>query len=272
MAAPLVVANMNDVLIEEIVRYEHYDSNTGRLLWMANQLQEGSLTISTSETTEKKDARGNTIATFYKGRKAEFKANNALFNLGIAAAQSGGKSTIARGQTGAPVKSVPYSETFEVSSTTLTLKYTPVGATGAEIPYIYVIDDTGYNTTSYAINASADGEHFSLAADTKTLTLPTGIKSGRIMVNYRADIEDALAFTASADDAPTPGRGLLYVKCHNVCDESTKVYCILEFLNAQVSPEAEIGFTTEGTHALTMQMMPSYCDPDKTLYRFYAAV
>lgn len=265
------VANMNDVVIEKILRYEHYNTSTGELIWMANQLEDASLNI-TSDTSEVTDAEGSTIATFFKGRKAEFSATNALFNLGIASAQTGNAGGIERGGENKKIN-VPRSQIFTLdTSKTITLSDVPTGVSGAEIGYIYTIDGTGYNTACYSLGATANATQFALDAATKTITLPTGLPVGtRVMVNYRADINDAVKFSANGLDAPVAGRGMLWVKCHNVCDKSKIVYGILEFPNAQPSPDYEWSFTPDGKHAITLEMNQDYCDAEKILYHFYLA-
>lgn len=267
----LTVANMNDVVIEKILRYEHYNTSTGMLEWMANQLEDATLSI-TSESSEVVDAEGSTIATFFKGRKAEFSATNSLFNLGIASAQTGNANGVDRGSDTHTVN-VPRSQIFTVGSTsTVTLADIPTGTPGAEIPYIYTIDGTGYNTACYSLGAVASPTQFALDASSKTITLPTGLAVGtRIMVNYRTDMNDALSFSANSMDAPIAGRGMLWVKCHNVCDKSKIVYGIVEFPNAQPSPDYELSFSPDGKHALTIEMHKDYCDPDQVLYHFYLA-
>lgn len=268
----LSVANMNDVVIERILRYEHYNTSTGLLEWSANQLEDASLNI-TSESTEVTDAIGSVIATFFRGRSAEFSATNSLFNLGIAAAQTGNPTGLVRGSETNKIN-VPRSETFTLdgTATTITLADVPTGTSGAEISYIYALDGTGYTSTHYSLGAAASGTSFALDAATKTITLPTGLTAGtRIMVNYKADIADAVKLSANGTDAPIAGKGLLWVKCHNVCDKSKIVYGILEFPNAQPSPDYELNFTPDGKHSITIEMNKDYCDPEQILYHFYLA-
>ena len=262
------VVNMNDVVFENIIKLEGYNTSTGELMWLASQLTDGTLSV-TSETEDVTDAKGAVIARFYRSINAEFTATNALFNLSLAAAQTGNSEGIIRGGTNSPIV-VPKSETFTVAGTTITLSEVPVGTTGAEIPYIYACNGAGNLTTSYKLAATVSATEFALDAATKRITLPTSIATGdKIMVNYNCETENAVMFKANGNDTPRACRALLYVKCHNVCDPSAIVYGILEFPNAQLSPDYDLNFTSDGGHELTLQMMQDFCDGEKRLYNFY---
>lgn len=264
----MTAANINDVVFEKILRIESYHTNTREMVWMANQLRDATLNV-TGESREVTDASNAPIATFYDARRAELEATSALFNLPLAAAQGGNPGGLVRGAVGKGI-AVPRSEILTVSGTTLTLTDVPVGTAGAEIPYIYAVDNTGYNVANYALGPTATENTFTLDAATKKITLPTGMVNGtRVMVNYTAEREDAARFSANATDNPMATETHLWVKCHNVCDPSTIVYGILVCYNAQLSPDYTINFGSDAEQALNMTIMPSYCTIDKRLFDFF---
>lgn len=263
------VANLNDLVFEKIFGLRYYNSSDYSLMWMANQLEDATLDV-TSEEQVVNDALGSPIAKFFRGRSATLSATNALFNLSVAAAQSGNSAGLVRGTAEAKIK-VPMSETIITSGTTITLAEKPVGTPGAEIPFIYAMDGTGYWTRKYTLGSMASENEFTLDAASKTITLPTGTPNGtRIMVDYTGEKQDALQFSATGNDSPRAGIAHLWVKCHNVCDVSSIVYGVLVCQNAQLSGNYQLNFTPEGKHAIELQLMQNYCDPDKHLYDFFA--
>lgn len=265
------VLNLNDIVIESIIGLDYFNSSTGELMWQANQLSDATLDI-TADEQEVTDALGVPIATFFRGRTGTLSATNALLSLPVAAAQSGNADGLVRASSANKI-SVPLTQSFVLgaSQSTIELSDVPVGTTGAEIPYIYAMDGTGYKTRSYAINSTNDADHFSLDAVSKTITLPTGLAAGaRITVKYTAERADALRFSATGNDTPRAGIAHLIVKCHNLCDVSSIVYGVLVAPNAQLSGNYQLNFTSDGQHALELRLMQDYCDPDKLLYHFYA--
>lgn len=262
------VANLNDVIFEKIIKIEQYNSRDYSLMWMATQLEDATLDV-TSEERVVNDALGSPIAKFFRGRSATLSVTNALFNLPVAAAQSGNSAGLVRGTAEKKIQ-VPMSETITTSGTTITLAEKPLGTPGAEIPFIYAMDGTGYWTRKYSLGSIVSENEFTLDATSKTITLPTGTPNGtRIMVNYTGEKQDALQFTATGNDSPRAGIAHLWVKCHNICDVSSVVYGVLVCENAQLDGNYQLNFTPEGKHSIQMQLMQNYCDPDKLLYKFF---
>ena len=83
--------DINNFAIDHVLRGIMTSSADGSLMWAINQITEPSLSV-TAEKSEAVDAIGSTIATFNRAKKAEFTANNSLFDLGLYAAHVGQRS------------------------------------------------------------------------------------------------------------------------------------------------------------------------------------
>ena len=76
---------------------------------------------------------GAPITTFYNAQSGTFGFSNSLFSMDLAASQFGTTKIVATSENKV---TVPVSETIEIGSDhTVTLKYVPVGTTGAEVTY-----------------------------------------------------------------------------------------------------------------------------------------
>ena len=90
--------DVNNFVINRFLRGTMFDTNNGKMLWSVNQISDPSLTMSADET-QAVDAIGVEIMSFERAKNAEFSAANALFDLGLLAAQSGTQKKIANGET-----------------------------------------------------------------------------------------------------------------------------------------------------------------------------
>ena len=71
-----------------------FSDTTGEALWSITQIKDASLNMS-SETSNAVDAIGNIITQFDRSKNAEFSATNALWDLGLSAAQFGHDKQVA---------------------------------------------------------------------------------------------------------------------------------------------------------------------------------
>ena len=82
--------DLNNFLIERVRRGTMFSDTTGEALWSITQIKDASLSMS-SETADATDAIGNVITQFDRSKNAEFSGTNALWDLGLSAAQFGGE-------------------------------------------------------------------------------------------------------------------------------------------------------------------------------------
>lgn len=205
--------DVNNFVIDHVLRGLMTSTADGSVMWSINQITEPSLSV-TSETAEAVDALGSTIATFNRGKQAEFTANNSLFDLGLFAAQNGSDKEIASSDA---TITTPAFETIDVtaSTTTVTLKHIP----NAQIDAIYALKGDGTLGTKYTVGTQATATTFIHTEGTDSLTVPTGLAAGsQLFVMYEYEAESAVAVSGTAVDFPKAGRFVMEVLGTDVCD------------------------------------------------------
>ena len=167
------MGSINNLLIEKVKEATMFNSD-GSVRWTAADVSNPSINV-TSESTEKLDAMQNVISKLYQGKKADISFDSAFFSLGLIAAQSG--TDVVNASQAAPIKTafreeLTVGETSGTVNTTVTLSRTPVGTSGAEVKYIYVMNSDRSLGTRYEEDTTAGATKFSITG--KVITLPTG--------------------------------------------------------------------------------------------------
>ena len=99
--------NLNNFLIDRVRRGTMFSDTTGEAMWSITQIKDASLNMS-SETADATDAIGNVITQFDRSKNAEFSGTNALWDLGLSAAQAARK----RSRTLATLSGFPPTSSF----------------------------------------------------------------------------------------------------------------------------------------------------------------
>lgn len=256
--------SINNFVIDHAVRANMVNTDTGEIMWSINQITNPKLTCG-SETTEAKDALGTTIMTFERSKTAEFSAENAVFDLGLLAAQMGTSKTYAGDGTKVIV---PAFETIDVAGENVTLQHKPI----EDIETIYVLNGDSTLGTAYASGASATADKFLYDASRKQITLPTSVKSGQIFVmyDYEADGLDsngAMEIVNKSNEFPRAGKFVLEVLGADVCNPSKLVYAYIIFDSAKLTSEVDLAIETEMSQGFTVQAQQAFCSKDKKLFR-----
>lgn len=261
--------DISNFVIERISRGVMKSTADGSLLWSLNQIEEPSLTVS-SETRDAVDAMSTPIMTFEMGKQAEFSAQNSLLDLNLLAAQSGDAKQLATATN--KIRVPAFEEYTWTSGTDIILKHTPVGVTGAEVPFVYVLNGDGTTAKKYTAGANAGKDVFKVVAQTKTVTPPTNATAGeRVLViyDYEADGTSdlgAVSIANSAKNFPAAGRFIMEVIGADVCNISVKYKAYLIFPQAKLLSDYNLDFTTDGKHPFTIRAMQNYCDHEKRLF------
>jgi len=258
--------DLNNFLIDRIRRGTMFSDTTGEALWSITQMKDASLNMS-SETADVTDAIGNVITQFDRSKNAELSGTNALWDLGLSAAQFGSQKRLATSESKI---TVPAYEQLAISGGKVVLKNVPVGTTGAEIKYIYVLNNDSTLGTKYVIGSTASETEFSLDAATKTITTPTGL-TGNVAVFYNYAATNAVMLQNNAVDFPKAGRFVLEVIGKDTCDKTATYVAQIVFPNAKLKTDVDLSFTSDGGHPFSMQMMQDYCDLEKRLFNIYIA-
>lgn len=258
--------DLNNFLIDRVRRGTMFSDTTGEALWSITQIKDASLNM-TSETADATDAIGNVITQFDRSKNAEFSGTNALWDLGLSAAQFGSEKKIADA---AEKIVVPMYEQLRVDGGKVILSQTPYGTTGAEIKYIYALNDDSTLGTKYTQGSTVSATDFTVDTKTKTISVPTGV-TGNIAVFYEYEAEAAIMLQNNAVDFPKAGKFMLEVIGKDTCDKTKTYVAYIVFPNAKLKTDMDLNFSTDGGHPFSMQMMQDYCDLEKRLYNIYIA-
>lgn len=263
--------DLNNFLVDRVRRGTMFSDTTGEALWSITQINDATLSM-TSETADVTDAIGNIITQFDRSKNAEFSGSNALWDLGLSAAQFGSKKIVA-GTTGGPATiTVPTYEQITASEHTLTLKNTPKNTTPeaeTAIKYIYKLNSDSTLGTRYEYNAGgAEAGKFTISG--KVITLEAS-ETGTFAVFYEYDSDAAVSIANNASEFPKAGRFVLEVIGKDTCDKTATYVAYIVFPNAKLRTDFDLSFTTDGGHPFSMQMMQDYCDLEKRLFNVYIA-
>lgn len=255
--------DVNNFVIDRVLRGLMTSSADGSVMWSINQITDPSLSV-TSETAEAVDAIGTTIATFNRGKKAEFTANNSLFDLGLYAAQNGVEKEIA---TDSETILAPAFETITVPAqvtTPVKLAHKPTKAPTE----IYLLKGDGTMGEKLVYNATSGSGKFTYDETEGAITFPSGATAGtQYFVVYEYAATRAVAVTGDAVNFPKAGKFIMEVLGTDVCDQSTLIHAYIVFPNAKLDANVDVSFTTDGNHPFTIQAQQAYCDKKKTLFQ-----
>ena len=252
--------DMNNFVIDRIVRGVALSQKDDSVLFSINQIQNASLNCA-SESTDAVDAMGTPIATFYRAKTAEFSAENALFDMNLMATQLGTSKTVA---SAAKKVVVPAMESFEVAEGgKYVLKHAPIAAPSE----IYAIERDSTFGKKYVKATSASADAFAYVEADHTITLPTGLAAGTEMfVMYEYESENAVEVVNSAKNFPVGCKFVMEVLGCDVCDQTNLVYAYVIFNNAKLSPDFDWSIATDGAHPFSMKAQQDYCDKEKRLF------
>lgn len=250
--------NINNFVIDHSIRGIMTNLKDGSFMWGINQIADPSLKV-TTESNDKVDALGVIVNTFFRGKAAEFSANNSLFDLGLYAAQNGTEKKIA---TTNAKQIAPCFEPIIVENgvESVSLKHTPT----SEIKEIHELKGDGTFGTRYEVSTAPAEDKFVYSEG--SITLPKNLKPGtELMVIYEYETENAVSVTVDGINFPKNGKFVLEVLGHDVCDPDTMIHAFLVFPNAKLDANVDISFTTEGNHPFTIKAFQNYCDSKKVL-------
>lgn len=248
--------NPNEVVFEKIRYIEEFDPATKRLLSRLTNVKEPTLNFS-SEGTPVTDAQGAEIVTFYNAAQGTLSYTNAVHSFDLLAEQFSSEKIIASDDSKI---TAPVSEVLEIVGDKAVLSYVPVGAAGAEIKYVQLINDENEFGETLEVSAAAADGKFTIDAETKTLTFNAGT-TGRVIVDYEAEMAEAISLAKTTDSMP-PVR-TLHVHCYfrNKCDSNIKYIGVITFPRAQIDiSSVDVSLTPDGGHAVTYKLQKPYCD------------
>ena len=259
--------DINALAWHKVIRISNFHSSTGAMLWSLTQVKDLNLSVTMDNELVISDAMGSPIMKFEQGKTCTITGTNALFDLGLLAAQNGVSKALSSGAT---FKSWANEIVAKPGSGAITLKHTPAAAAAAGIPFIYALRGDDGTSAAYTYAAAASATEFTFTGT--SLTPPTGLATGtRLLVPYQytADSNDeAVRVVADGVNFTTPGRIVIELLAHDPCNVSSKHYAMIILPNGRLSGAYEIGMAADSGHPFSIEAMQDYCDAEKKLYEF----
>ncbi len=250
--------NLNNIIVDRVLRGVFSDKNDN-IIFALNQVQNLSLN-STSESQEVVDAFGVSIMELMRSKAIEASAENAIYDLGLLAAQYG---TEKKAATAENKLTVPTMESFEVEGTTYTLKHMPTSMPKA----IYKLN--GDSTLGAKYEAPTNGKEGDFTYADGIITLPSDVKAGdEMFVMYEYETENAVEVVNSANEFAKMGKMTFECLVYDVCDPETKIFAYLILPRFQLSNDFDwsIGGDSQ-THGFSGKAHVDYCSRDKKMVR-----
>lgn len=257
--------NPNEVVFEKVRYIEEFDPSTMQLLSRLTNLKDPSLNFSTDGISVT-DAQGAEIVTFYNAATGTFGYTNAIHSFDLLAEQFCSDKNVADSDNKIIA---PVSEVLEISANKVVLKYVPVGTTGAEIKYVQLINDENEFGETLQVSATVAEGFFTIDAATKTINFNPGL-SGRVIVDYEAEMEEAVSMEKTTDAMPPVRTLRLHCYFRNKCDANIKYIGVIQFPRAQIDiSSVDVGLTPDGGHGVSYKLQKPYCDENGKLAQVF---
>lgn len=264
--------SISNLVIDRILRGVMFSTSTREALWSVSQISSFSISV-TTDSQDAVDATGTPIMTFYRAKQCEITAENALWDLGLFAAQGGGDQALVSSSADNKFNVPIFDEVTLESATSATLTHTPKLPTGETyaVPYVYVLNGDG--TLGKKLVAGAAAAEGVFAQSGATLTFASGdLAVGDTIVafyEYEANGtagSQAVKLQNTAKDFPKAGKFVLEILACDPCDRTTLYYAYLVMPAASLAPDVDLDFSTDATHSFTLRAQQDYCDKTKLLY------
>ena len=262
--------NISNLVIDRILRGVMFSTTTREALWNVSQISSFSISV-TSDSQDAVDATDTPIMTFYRAKQCEVSAENALWDLGLFAAQGGNQldASTATNKYNVPI----FDEITLESATSATLTHTPKAPTGETyaVPYVYVLNGDGTLGKKFECGTTAAAGVFTQTGTTLTFAANDLAVGDTIIAFYEYEANgtsgnQALRMKNSAKDFPKAGKFVMEVLCCDPCDKSTLYYAYLIMPSATLAPDVDLDFATDARHSFTLRAQQDYCDKEKLLY------
>ena len=253
--------NKNELLLDRVRSLVFKDPETGKIRFRLTSIEDPTLGV-TADSEEIVDALGSPIATLYRAKRGTFSGTNSVVSLDLAANQYGGEKIVASSNN--KIKDYTY-EILAITSSEGTasvpeLKYEPIEES---VAYIYAMED-GEVGTAYELGTTASATNFAISG--KQITLPTGLTSGKIYVEYEYENENAVEVDNYASKFPDMGSLLLYAYFRDKCNENIIYSGKVIAEKAKLSPEVELNLTSTGKHPFSFTFNRDYCEEEGKLF------
>lgn len=247
----------NRYIIQNIERISAYDLETSALMFVADDLQEATMT-NEQETVYATGKNGVKIGSSDRNKASRFTATNGSIVDGIIAAQVG--TEVATGTYTVPnFMEILVARTSGISVVAKTT-YTAIGTTGSEIAYIYKKNSDGTTGKAYPIAATASDTTFAYDPATQIISLPTGFAAGdEVIVVYDISVDGAKKIT-NAENAYSDTMKVVYdIFAQDVCTNKS-YYGKIIYPKGKISGNFDLSFGNDpSTQALEIEALSGGC-------------
>jgi hypothetical protein len=262
----MAFSSLDSIVIDRAIKGTMFDSVTGKMIFNVEMIKDPNIEIS-GTTVFADDHLGTHIMSFNRAKEAKFSASNALFNLGLAAAQYGSTKNVAG--VGTEITTPIYEEilvgaTEGTANATVTLSQTPVTDS---VLWIYKLDGKNIGT-AYSVATNASATEFKIVGTTVTLPTTTGafLATDTMAVWYEYEADSAVSVENGADVFAKSGRFDLEAIVHDPCSKDIQYHAHFIFPNAQLEGNSTTNLTTEGDHPFSFVAIQDYCATGQQLF------
>lgn len=242
-------------LVQGIETITWFDLANNVCKFIFDDLQEAEMSVD-SETIYAEGKNGTRIGATDRNKTSTFTATNGTIVDGALAVQVG--SEVEKG-----VQTVNnYMDIMTTTNgTTAVTEFYAVGATGAEIAYIYKKNPDGSLGDKYPIAAAASETAFAYDPETKTITLPTGVfaANDEIVAFYDTKAKIGKRIVNENNKFSETGKAIFDIFVKDICNDKS-YHAKITYYKAKMSGTFSLNFGSDfSTHNIEIEALSGGC-------------
>jgi len=242
-------------LVQGIETITWFDLSNNVCKFIFDDLQEAEMSVD-SETIYAEGKNGTRIGATDRNKTSTFTATNGTIVDGALAVQVGSDVEVG-------IQTVNnYMDIMTTTDgTSAVTEFYPVGATGAEIAYIYKKNSDGSLGDKYPIAASASATAFAFDPDTKTITLPTGVFSANdeIVAFYDTKAKVGKRVVNENNKFSETGKAIFDCFVKDICTDKS-FHAKITYYKAKMSGTFSLTFGSDfSTHNISIDALSGGC-------------
>lgn len=242
-------------LVQGIETITWFDLSNNVCKFIFDDLQEAEMSVD-AETIYAEGKNGTRIGATDRNKTSTFTATNGTIVDGALAVQVGNDVEVG-------VQTVNnYMDIMTTANgTTAVTEFYPVGATGAEIAYIYKKNADGSLGDKYPIAATASESAFAYDPDTKTITLPTGAFSANdeLVAFYDTKAKVGKRVVNENNKFSETGKAIFDIFVKDICTDKS-YHGKITYYKAKMSGTFSLTFGSDfSTHNISIDALSGGC-------------
>ena len=242
-------------LVQGIETITWFDLSNNVCKFIFDDLQEAEMSVD-AETIYAEGKNGTRIGATDRNKTSTFTATNGTIVDGALAVQVGNDVEVG-------IQTVNnYMDIMTTANgTTAVTEFYPVGATGAEIAYIYKKNADGSLGDKYPIAAAASETAFAFDPETKTITLPTGKFSAgdEIVAFYDTKAKVGKRVVNENNKFSETGKAIFDIFVKDICTDKS-YHGKITYYKAKMSGTFSLTFGSDfSTHNISIDALSGGC-------------